>query len=151
MAFSYQKNFGVPTENVGHELMFSLLRDHNKAWMVEKIRQIKSTAHERDWTTERDYQAWFDRLDSDRQQALAGKSTEQLALAWADSLKRDLFMIIFIGNFDEFRLRDAVSSADWVKAEYDQASGSFLTAGAATDVTGGGTPARRPQVVFCID
>ena len=101
MAFSYQKNFGVPTENVGHELMFSLLRDHNKAWMVEKIRQIKSTAHERDWTTERDYQAWFDRLDSSRQQALAGKSTEQLALAWADSLKRDLFMIIFIGNFDE--------------------------------------------------
>jgi hypothetical protein len=37
MAFSYQKNFGLPTENVSHELMSSLLRDHNAAWMVDKI------------------------------------------------------------------------------------------------------------------
>ena len=33
----------------------------------------------------------------------------------------------FTGLFDEFRLRDAASSADWVKAEYDQASPGFLT------------------------
>ena len=52
----------------------------------------------------------------------------------------------FTGLFDEFRLRDAVSSADWVKAEYAQSSASFLTAGAATAVSGGGsTPDPQPQ------
>ena len=33
----------------------------------------------------------------------------------------------FTGLFDEFRLRDAVSSADWIKAEHDQAGAAFLT------------------------
>ncbi len=33
----------------------------------------------------------------------------------------------FTGLFDEFRLRDAASSADWIKAEYDQAQPGFLT------------------------
>ena len=37
----------------------------------------------------------------------------------------------FVGCFDEFRLRDAVSSADWVKAEYDQSKGTFLGVGDA--------------------
>ena len=32
----------------------------------------------------------------------------------------------FTGLFDEFRLRDAVSTADWVKAEYDQSEATFL-------------------------
>ena len=40
----------------------------------------------------------------------------------------------FVGLFDEFRLRDAVCSADWVKAEYDQAGGKFLAAGAVQDL-----------------
>ena len=61
---------------------------------------------------------------------------------------KDCWQGHFIGLFDEFRLRDAVSSADWVKAEYDQASASFLSAGPATDVTGG---ARRPRVAFLVD
>ena len=38
------------------------------------------------------------------------------------------------GSFDEFRLRDAVSSADWVKAEYDQAGTAFLANGGVQDV-----------------
>ena len=101
MAFSYQKNFGLPTENVSHELMFSLLRDHNAAWMVDKIREIKSTAHERDWTQEREYQLWFERLPEDQRKALESKSPEELAKAWADGLKKDLALITFIGNFDE--------------------------------------------------
>ena len=33
----------------------------------------------------------------------------------------------FTGLFDEFRLRDAVSTADWIKAEYDQSKTTFLT------------------------
>ena len=61
---------------------------------------------------------------------------------------KDVVQGHFTGLFDEFRLRDAVSSADWVKAEYDQASASFLSAGPATDVTGG---ARRPRVAFLVD
>ena len=40
----------------------------------------------------------------------------------------------FYGAFDEFRLRDAVASADWVKAEYDQAGTAFLANGGVKDV-----------------
>ena len=56
----------------------------------------------------------------------------------------------FTGLFDEFRLRDAVCSADWVKAEYDQASASFLSASPVTDISGGGQ-AGRSRAVFSID
>ena len=38
----------------------------------------------------------------------------------------------FTGLFDEFRLRDAASSADWIKAEYDQAKPGFLTSSPPT-------------------
>ena len=34
-----------------------------------------------------------------------------------------------VGLFDEFRLRDAVATADWMKAEFAQAGTSFLTVG----------------------
>ena len=56
----------------------------------------------------------------------------------------------FTGLFDEFRLRDAVCSGDWVKAEYDQASASFLSASPAADISGGGQ-AGRSRAVFSID
>ena len=101
MAFSYQKNFGLPTENVSHELMFSLLRDHNSKWMVAKIREIKSTAHERDWTQDKDFKEWMKRLSAKQQEALAKKTPEELGLVWADELKKDLPLVTFIGNFDE--------------------------------------------------
>ena len=55
------------------------------------------------------------------------------------------------GSFDELRLRDAVSSADWVKAEYDQAGASFLANGGAQSV-GEDTPAPEVEgVLFYID
>jgi len=57
----------------------------------------------------------------------------------------------FTGLFDEFRLRDAVCSADWVKAEYDQASPAFLSASAVSCISGGNVPSRRPRTVFTID
>ena len=40
----------------------------------------------------------------------------------------------FYGAFDEFRLRDAVASADWVKAEYDQAGAAFLANGGVQSI-----------------
>ena len=101
MAFSYQKSFALPTENVGHDLLFSLLRDHNVAHMVDRIRALKSTADSRDWTQEREFQEWFGRLKEKQRGALAGKSSQELALAWADGLKHDLPLVIFVGNFDE--------------------------------------------------
>lgn len=47
-------------------------------------------------------------------------------------------------------VRDAVCSADWVKAEFDQASASFLSASPVTDISGGGQ-AGRSRAVFSID
>ena len=91
MAFSYQKSFALPTENVGHDLPH----------MVDRIRALKSTADSRDWTQEREFQEWFGRLKEKQRGALAGKSSQELALAWADGLKHDLPLVIFVGNFDE--------------------------------------------------
>ena len=101
MAFSFQKSFALPTENVGHDLLFSLLRDQNVAHKVNLIRALKSTADSRDWTQEREYQEWFERLKAKQREALGGKSPKELALAWADGLKHDLPLVIFVGNFDE--------------------------------------------------
>ena len=41
MAFSFQKSFALPTENVGHDLLFSLLRDQNVAHKVNLIRESR--------------------------------------------------------------------------------------------------------------
>lgn len=101
MAFSFQKSFALPTENVGHDLLFSLLRDQNVAHKVNLIRALKSTADSRDWTQEREYQKWFERLKAKQRETLGGKSPKELALAWADGLKHDLPLVIFVGNFDE--------------------------------------------------
>ncbi len=101
MAFSYQKLFSLPTENVGHDLLFSQLRNRNVAHNVALIRDIKSTAESRDWTQEKEYQDWFKRLENSQRIALEGKSAKDLALAWADALKHDLPLMIFVGNFDE--------------------------------------------------
>ena len=101
MAFSFQKSFALPTENVGHDLLFSLLRDQNVAHKVNLIRALKSTADSRDWTQEREFQEWFERLKAKQRETLGGKSPKELALAWADGLKHDLPLVIFVGNFDE--------------------------------------------------
>lgn len=101
MAFSFQKSFALPTENVGHDLLFSLLRDQNVAHKVNLIRALKSTADSRDWTQEWEYQEWFERLKAKQRETLGGKSPKELALAWADGLKHDLPLVIFVGNFDE--------------------------------------------------
>lgn len=101
MAYSYQKSFFEPTQDVSHDLLIGLLRDHNNAHKVDLIRQIKTTAATRDWTVEREYQQWFQQLKAKQRQALEGKTSEELALAWADGLKRSLSLVIFVGNFDE--------------------------------------------------
>ena len=40
MAFCYQRNFGVPTENVGPELFHSLMKDSEVVQKVALIRQV---------------------------------------------------------------------------------------------------------------
>lgn len=55
----------------------------------------------------------------------------------------------FIGLFDEFRLRDAVSSEDWIKAEYDQAGTTFLTSGG--DIPEVEPVAAKPSVAVYVD
>ena len=53
----------------------------------------------------------------------------------------------FHGMVDEYRLLDAVVSADWAKAEYDTVkSSAFLTAGEVEQIGGGGGP----KVKICV-
>ena len=62
--------------------------------------------------------------------------------------KGGLFNGHFTGLFDEFRLCDAVRSADWVKAEYDQAGGAFLTCGGVRPTEPG---EKKSPVAFYVD
>ena len=41
MAFCYQRNFAVPTENVGQQLLYSLMRGKDVAEKVALVRAIK--------------------------------------------------------------------------------------------------------------
>ena len=101
MAFSYQKNFAQPTENVTPELMGRLLDDHNSRWLTQRIRQIKATAATRDWRTDADYQDWQRRQKDEVRQTLAESSAETCAQRWADSMKKQLPLVTFVASFDE--------------------------------------------------
>ena len=49
MAFSYQRNFAVPTENVGQQLLHSLMRGKDVAEKVGLVREIKTSGFDLKW------------------------------------------------------------------------------------------------------
>ena len=81
MAYSYQKSFFEPTQDVSHDLLIGLLRDHNNAHKVDLIRQIKTTAATCDWTVEREYQQWFQQLKAkQRQDVVVHQASEYIVV-----------------------------------------------------------------------
>ena len=101
MPFSYQKSIFEATENVTSPLLHQLLREKESAEKVDLIRKIKTRPEDSSWASHWRYQDWQRHLSADRLKALEGKSSSELALVWADSLKRSLPLVIFIANFDE--------------------------------------------------
>ena len=101
MAFSYQKSFFEATEDVTSQLLHQLLGDKESAEKTALIRQVKTSPDSAAWADHWRYKAWQRGLKPEQRKALEGKSPSELALAWADSLKRSLPLVIFIANFDE--------------------------------------------------
>ena len=76
MAFSFQRNFGVPTENVGHQLLYTLLRDPEVAKKVALVRQIKESGFALSWLETAGYQDWHKWLKPERRAAVDKLSDE---------------------------------------------------------------------------
>ena len=53
--FCYQRNFAVPTENVGQQLLYSLMRGKDVAQKVALVRAIKSSGFDLKWTETEGY------------------------------------------------------------------------------------------------
>ena len=101
MAFSYQKSIFEKTSFVDSHLLHALMQDQEVAEKVGLIRQLKTHPDNEAWLQDARYHAWLKQLTPGQRKALEGKSPSELALAWADGLKRDLPLVIFVGEFEE--------------------------------------------------
>ena len=101
MAFCYQRNFGVPTENVGPELLHSLMKDSEVVQKVALIRQVKGSNFSRNWLETPGYKYWYQRLRPEKRAALDKLRDEKKVEAYCDGMKRSLPLVIFIANYLE--------------------------------------------------
>ena len=101
MAFCYQRNFGVPTENVGPELFHSLMKDSEVVQKVALIRQVKGSNFSRNWLETPGYKYWYQRLRPEKRAALDKLRDEKKVEAYCDGMKRALPLVIFIANYLE--------------------------------------------------
>ena len=101
MAFSFQRNFGVPTENVGHQLLYTLLRDPEVAKKVALVRQIKESGFALSWLETAGYQDWHKWLKPEKRAAVDKLKDEKKVEAYCDGIKRSLPLVIFIANYLE--------------------------------------------------
>ena len=101
MAFSYQRNFGVPTENVGHQLLFALLRDPEVAKKVATVRQVKGSGFDLKWQETDDYKDWYRRLKPERRAAVDKLTDQKKVEAFCDGKKTSLPLVTFIANYLE--------------------------------------------------
>lgn len=101
MAFSYQRNFGVPTENVGHQLLFALLRDPEVAKKVATVRQVKGSGFDLKWLETDDYKDWYRRLKPERRAAVDKLTDQKKVEAFCDGKKTSLPLVTFIANYLE--------------------------------------------------
>ena len=101
MAFSFQRNFGVPTENVGHQLLYSLLRDPEVARKVATVRQVKASGFAVSWLETGDYKDWYQRLRPDKRAAVDKLDDPHKVEAFCNGKKTSLPLVIFIANYLE--------------------------------------------------
>ena len=91
----------MPTENVGHQLLYSLLRDREVARKVALIRQIKDSGFALSWLETAGYQDWHKWLKPEKRAGLDKLSEEKKVEAYCDAIKRTLPLVIFIANYLE--------------------------------------------------
>jgi hypothetical protein len=86
---------------VGHQLLFSLLRDPKVAMKVALVRQIKTDGYDTKWLETDDYKDWYRRLKPERRAAVDKLTDQKKVEAFCDGMKRQLPLIIFIANYLE--------------------------------------------------
>ena len=108
MAFCFQRNFGVPTENVGPDLLRSLMRGREVAEKVALVRQIKESGFALSWLETDGYQDWRKWLKPEKRAALDKLSDQKKVEAYCDGIKRGLPLVIFIANYLELKNKKEV-------------------------------------------
>ena len=99
--FCYQRNFAVPAENVGQQLLYSLMRGKDVAQKVALVRAIKSSGFDLKWTETEGYKEWYKWLKPDKRKAVDKMTDEKKVEAYCNGQKTSLPLVIFIANYEE--------------------------------------------------
>ncbi len=99
--FCYQRNFAVPTENVGQQLLYSLMRGKDVAEKVALVRAIKSSGFDLKWLETEGYKDWYKWLKPDKKKAVDKMTGEKKVEAYCNGQKTSLPLVIFIANYEE--------------------------------------------------
>ena len=91
----------MPTENVGHQLLFSLLRDPEVAKKVATVRQIKGSGFDLKWQETDDYKDWYNRLKPEKRSAVDKLTDQKKVEAFCDGKKTSLPLVTFIATYLE--------------------------------------------------
>ena len=101
MAFCYQENFAVPTENVGQQLLYSLMRGKKVVEKVALVRAIKSSGFDLKWLETEEYKEWYKWQKPDKKKAVDKMTDEKKVEAYCNGQKTSLPLVIFIANYEE--------------------------------------------------
>ena len=90
----------MPTENVGQQLLRSLMRGKDVAEKVGLVREIKTSGFDLKWLETEGYKEWYVWLKPEKRQAVDKLSDQKKVEAYCDGLKRGLPLVIFIANYE---------------------------------------------------
>ena len=91
----------MPTENVGQQLLYSLMRGKKVAEKVALVRAIKSSGFDLKWLETEGYQNWYKWLKPDKRKAVDKMTDEKKVEAYCNGQKTSLPLVIFIANYEE--------------------------------------------------
>ena len=91
----------MPTENVGQQLLYSLMRGKDVAEKVALVRAIKSSGFDLKWLETEGYKEWYKWLKSDKKKAVDKMTGEKKVEAYCNGQKTSLPLVIFIANYEE--------------------------------------------------
>ena len=91
----------MPTENVGQQLLYSLMRGKDVAEKVALVRAIKSSGFDLKWLETEGYKDWYKWLKSDKKKAVDKMTDEKKVEAYCNGQKTSLPLVIFIANYEE--------------------------------------------------
>ncbi|MBR5430991.1 MAG: hypothetical protein IK119_01255, partial [Bacteroidales bacterium] len=86
---------------MGHQLLYSLLRDPEVARKVATVRQVKASGFAVSWLETEEYKDWYQRLKPDKRAAVDKLDDPHKVEAFCNGKKTSLPLVIFIANYLE--------------------------------------------------